>query len=199
MSSIRNYVFEIIKNNNEFKLKDLVNRGLNINGDNNDFRKSYLYYALHIYNYYMAEQLIRLGAKINYNTDSFYNSVIYKALFMKPNHCYCIHYPKPDQINFVKFLLYNTNIPLIFKDSIYPKKDNYNIETTAYQYAVHQLYPKSICELIYHLAKKQGSKDINITDLYGHADETDNINIFNNTRNNFSNLEGYYNNSYAPF
>lgn len=81
MNSYKNYVYNIIKNNDEFKLQDLVNRGFNINGDNNDFKKSYLYYALSIYNYYMAEQLIKLGAKTNYKTDYFYNSVIYKALF----------------------------------------------------------------------------------------------------------------------
>ena len=139
----------------------------------------------------IAEQLIRLGAKTNYKTDRFIDSVIYKALYMKPHNCYCIHYPKPEQISFIKFLLQTRNIPLIFKDSVYPKKDNYNIETTAYQYAVHHFYPKSICEIIYNRAKQQGSKDINITDQYGHADELDAINIFNNTRNNFSNLEGF--------
>lgn len=55
MNSYKNYVYNIIKNNNDFKLRDLVNQGFNINGDNNDFKKSYLYYALSIYNYYMAE------------------------------------------------------------------------------------------------------------------------------------------------
>ena len=191
MSSYRNYVYDIIKNNNDFKLRDLVNRGFNINGDNNDFKKSYLYYALSIYNYYMAEQLIKLGAKTNYKTDYFLDSVIYKALYMKPHNCYCMHYPKPEQISFINFLLQTRNIPLIFKDSVYPRKDNYNIETTAYQYAVHHLYPKSVCDIIYNRAKQQGSKDINITNQYGHADELYAINIFNNTRNNFSNLEGY--------
>ena len=200
MSSYKNYIYDIIKNNDDFKLRDLINRGFNINGDNNDFKKSYLYYALSIYNYYMAEQLIRLGAKTNYKTERFIDSVIYKALYKKPNNCYCINYPKPEQINFVKFLLQTKNIPLIFKDSIYPQKDDYNINTTAYQYAVHYLYPKSICELIYNCAKIQGSKDINITNQYGHADELDAINIFNNTRNNFSNLEGFDRMSnFAPF
>lgn len=200
MNSYKNYVYDIIKNNNDFKLHDLVNHGFNINGDNNDFKKSYLYYALDIYNYYMAEQLIRLGAKTNYKTDHFIDSVIYKALYMKPKNCYCIRYPKPEQISFIKFLLQTKNIPLIFKDSIYPKEDNYNINTTAYQYAVHQFYPKSICELIYNKAKQQGSKDINITDQYGHADELDSTNIFKNTRNNFSNLEGFdIGCSFAPF
>ena len=38
MSSYNNYVYELIKNNNDFKLRDLVNRGFNINRDNNDSR-----------------------------------------------------------------------------------------------------------------------------------------------------------------
>ena len=200
-SSYKEYIFNIIKNNDDLKLKNLVNKGFHINGDNNDFKKSYLYYALHINNYYMAEQLIRLGAKTNYKTNSFNDSLIYKALYMKPKKCFCIHYPKPEQINFVKFLLLHLNPQLIFNDSIYPKVDDYNINTTAYQYAVHNFYPRSICNLIYNKAKQQGSKDIDITDNYGHADEE--YNIFNNTKNNFYNVEGYNYISnytqYAPF
>ncbi len=195
MSNIpyRQLIYDAINNNNDFVVANCYYKGISLNGDDNNFKKSFLYYALKIKNYFMAGKLIQYGAKVNYKTDSFLDSVIYAALYIPESNCYCIKRPKTEQINFVKFLLHNCNLPLIFKDSTFLiNKNTSNYASTAYQYAIEKFYPEDICEFIYHKAKLQGSKDVNVTKKIK-------TNTPDNTRNDFTTLDGYNYNNYILY
>ena len=141
-----------------------VGRSDNINNPN------LVKYALQHNKFNVAQLLIRNGVKFNYYANTFKDSLIYNALHIEQPNCYCQLKPNTEQYLFLKFIL-NYDIQLIFKDSIFLTKNNTNLNTTAYQYAIHNYYPKHICNLIYEKAKLQGSQDINITNLFHHHDE----------------------------
>ncbi len=130
----------------------------NINGDNNDYKKSYIYksiilpetsyfvqYKLHlnhpffINNYNLIPRLILNGAKIDYHSDSFENSLLY---FLMTN----IIKNEKMNVNHIIVLtcLLMNNISLIYN----------SYKQTPYQYAMSKEYPWYICEFIYNKTNK---------------------------------------------
>ena len=166
---IRIIIKQAILNNNIYIIDYLKSKGLNINGDNNNFYKSFIHDALMMNNFYMASILIQKGAKINYNFDYFQGSLLYYAMFIKPQECYdnsCQYYkryPTEEQIKLI-YMLIRKGIKLHYNDTT-NKFINVNGQkasfkwNTPYEYAVKHNYPIKLCNLIYNEAKKQGSKE----------------------------------------
>lgn len=184
---IRIIINQAILNNNFYIIDYLMSKGLNINGDNNNFYKSFIHDALIMNNFYMASKLILKGAKINYNFEYFRNSLLYYAMFIKNQECYdnsCQYYkryPTEEQVKLI-YLLVRKGIKLHYKD---------NKWKTPYEYAVKNNYPIKLCNLIYNEAKKQGSKEKYVEPTI----KTYNDNLIN-TRNVFKNNLYVQNNTY---
>ena len=198
---IRIIIKQAILNNNFYIIDYLMSKGLNINGDNNNFYKSFIHDALILNNFYMASKLILKGAKINYNFDYFQGSLLYYAMFIKKQDCYdnsCLYYkryPTEEQIKLI-YLLIRKGIKLFYKDTT----NKYILENgqkhpfkwnSPYEYAIKNNYPIKLCNLIYNEAKKQGSKEKYITPEI----RTLNDNL-PNTRNVFKNNLYVQNNTY---
>lgn len=166
---IRVIIKQAILNNNFYIIDYLISKGLNINGDNDNFYKSFIHDALIMNNFYMASKLILKGAKINYNFDYFQGSLLYYAMFIKKQDCYdnsCQYYkrfPTEEQIKLI-YLLIRKGIKLFYKDTT----NKFILENgqkrpfkwnSPYEYAIKNNYPIKLCNLIYNEAKKQGSKE----------------------------------------
>lgn len=198
---IRVIIKQAILNNNIYIIDYLMSKGLNINGDNNNFYKSFIHDALMQNNFYMAMKLIQKGAKIDYNFNYFQGSLLYYAMFIKLQECYdnsCQYYkryPTEEQVKLI-YLLVRKGIKLHYNDTT-NKFINVNGQKTSfkwntpYQYAVKNNYPIKLCNLIYNEAKKQGSKEKYIEPTI----KTYNDNLIN-TRNVFKNNLLIQNNTY---
>ena len=75
-------------------------------------------------------------------------------------------------------------------DKRYRELDKTYSECKRYEAILH--YPEDICEFIYHKAKLQGSKDVNVT-------KKNKTNTPDNTRNDFTTLDGYNYNNYISY
>lgn len=198
---IRVIMKQAILKNNMYIIDYLIFKGLNINGDNNNFYKSYIHDALMMNNFYMVSKLILKDAKIKYNFDYFQGSLLYYAMFIKNQDCYdnsCLYYkrfPTENQIKLI-YLLIRKGIKLYYKDTInkyilvngHKQTFKWN---TPYEYAVKNNYPIKLCNLIYNEAKKQGSKEKYISPEI----RTLNDNL-PNTKNVFKNNLYIQNNTY---
>jgi len=166
--------------NNEQMINNLIQAGININGDNNDYYKSYIHRALLNKNYYIALILVSRGAKVNYRFNSFEKSLIYEIMYIVPCLCYGKCSCKElsyERINLIKAVI-SKGCQLVFPNS----KD------TPYKYAIDNYFPDELSNFIYIASKKQGSKEKPLKSK--NDDFTYNSNIFN-SRNNFQDLTGY--------
>lgn len=186
-NQLKNMFITALKFNNDQMINLLIQSGININGDNNDYTKSYIYEALRNKNYYIALILVSKGAKTNYKFNKFEGSLIYDVMYIKP--CYCIgkcvcKHLDYDRINLIKSVIYK-GCQLIFPNS----------KISPYKYAINNYFPIEICDLIYKASKKQGS-----TEKYMKPKEDNFDDSFNNTRNDFCYITGYnYINDFANF
>ena len=70
---------------NIYLLNALLSNGININGDDEDYSKSYIGEALKKGDYNIAYYLVLKGAKFNYDFKFFSNSLLYDLLTIKDN------------------------------------------------------------------------------------------------------------------
>ena len=179
-----------LDNNSDLLIDLMINNGININGDDNNYFKSYLYKALKNRNYYIALILVLKGAKVNYKFDYFKNSLIYDVLYKSPclchGNCNCKYkLLSTERIELIKKIIIN-GCQLVFK-----KSQNDNI--SPYKYAENNYFPPDICNLIYTFSKKQGSKEQLIT-------SKDKINKpLENLRNNYNILKVLNEKEYFDF
>ena len=179
--------FTALNFNNDQMINSLIQSGVNINGDNNDYKKSYIHKALLNKNYYIALILVSKGAKVNYKFDKFEGSLIHEIIYNHP--CLCVgkcdcNRLDSDRINLIKLVILR-GCQLVFSNS----------KISPYKYAIENYFPIEICDLIYKASKRQGS-----TEKYMKPKEDNVDDSFNNTRNNFRYITGYnYNNDFANF
>jgi len=130
---------------NIYLLNALLSNGININGDDNIYSKSYIGEALKKGDYNVAYYLVLKGAKFNYDFKFFSNSLLYDLLTIKDNdNTIQIN----SQIRLLKLLICR-GLKLVYN------KDNKH-RLTPYQYAIHQGFPKEITDLIYKYYTLQG-------------------------------------------
>lgn len=187
--TLEDMFFTALHFNNEQTINNLIQAGFNINGDNNDYYKSYIHKALLDKNYYIALILVSKGAKVNYKFSSFENSLIYEIMYIPL--CLCVgNCPCKkltfDRINLIKAVI-SRGCQLVFKNS----KD------TPYKYAIDNYFPDDLSNLIYNESKKQGSTEKPLKSK-NNDDFTNNI-FFKNRRNDFSFINGYNYNNYNNY
>lgn len=110
----------------------------NINGDDNDYKKSYIYKAIQHKNYLLVLLLVYFGAKITYNFTYFKDSLLYDC--MKNNT------KSEIQLNAITSLLLN------FVQFEY-KTDHYN-KLTPYTLSLQERYDNKLCKYSYNREHK---------------------------------------------
>ena len=129
-------------------LNALLANGININGDDNIYTKSYIYEALKNGDYNVAYYLVLKGAKFNYDFKFFDHSLLYDVLTIKDNDDTI---QINSQIRLLKLLICR-GVKLVYN------KDNKH-RLTPYLYAIHQGFPKEITDLIFKYYTLQGGYD----------------------------------------
>lgn len=167
--------------NNDTIIDSLIQSGVNINGDNNNYYNSYLHRALLSKNYYIALILVSRGAKVNYKFDKFEKSLIHDIMYIPP--CLCVgkcpcKRLTYERINLIKAVI-SKGCQMVFPNS----------KNTPYKYAIDNYFPDELSNFIYNASKKQGSTEKPLKSK-NDDDFTNNSYLFN-SRNNFQDLTGY--------
>lgn len=110
----------------------------NINGDNYDYKKSYIYKAIQNKNYLLVLLLVYFGAKINYTFTYFKDSLLYDC--MKNN------IKSEIQLNAITSLLLNL-VQFEYKTDKY-----HNL--TPYTFSLQEHYEPKLCQYIYNREHK---------------------------------------------
>lgn len=141
-------VGQIFASQNVDLLNALLENGINVNGDDNDYTKSYIYEALKNSDYNIAYYLVLKGAKFNYDFKFFDHSLLYDVLTIKDNDDII---QINSQIKLLKLLICR-GVKFVYN------KDNKH-RITPYQYAIHQGFQKEITDLIFKYYTLQGGYD----------------------------------------